>query len=211
LNAEQRRYVETAQDQLRRVSEIAAHTLTFNRQRNMKGEASMSEILDSVLTLYEDRLASSQVGIERRFQHTLPITCYPGELRQAFANLIGNAFDATRNGGRIILRERAVAHHPKTRDRGIRITLADTGHGMDADVKAHLFDPFHTTKGINGTGLGLWISKGIIDKHHGSIRLRSSARKGCSGTVVSIFLPLNLANADAEHSSFKPFVVRRMA
>ena len=112
----------------------------------------------------------------------------PGELRQVFANLIGNAFDATRKGGHILLRERA-AVHLNTGQIGVRITVADTGSGMSPDVIAHLFEPFHSTKGISGTGLGLWISKGIIEKHHGSIRFRSSTKPGSSGTVFSIFIP----------------------
>lgn len=80
--------------------------------------------------------------------------------------------------------------HPKTGQDGIRITLADTGAGMSAEVKAHLFEAFKSTKGLNGSGLGLWISKGIIEKHCGSVRFRSSTKPGNSGTVFSIFLPL---------------------
>ncbi|MEO8727715.1 MAG: HAMP domain-containing sensor histidine kinase, partial [Acidobacteriaceae bacterium] len=118
------------------------------------------------------------------------ITCYPGELRQVFANLIGNAFDASRGGGRILLRERA-ATNPATSRRGIRITVADTGQGVGAEVRKHLFEAFNSSKGMNGTGLGLWISKGIVEKHHGSIRIHSSTRLGCSGTVFAIFIPEN--------------------
>ena len=188
LSSQQQQYVEIAQQELARVAEIAGHTLTFNRQSNKTAQASVSALLDSVLALYHSRLAGSQVTIERRFQKTGPILCYPGELRQVFANLIGNAFDATRNGGRIILRERA-AEHPKTGQRGIRITVADTGQGMSPEVKAHLFEAFYSTKEFQGTGLGLWISKGIIDKHGGLIRFRSSTKQGKSGTIFSIFIP----------------------
>lgn len=190
LNGQQRQYIDTAQQELGRVAEIAGHTLTFNRQSNTRARASVSAILDSVLTLYQSRLAGSQVTVERRFQRTAPILCYPGELRQVFANLIGNAFDATRNGGRIILRERAGVHS-KTGQHGIRITVADTGQGMSAEVKAHLFEAFYSTKELQGTGLGLWISKGLIEKHGGVIRFRSSTKQANSGTVFSIFIPLD--------------------
>ncbi len=189
LSAEQRGYLDTAQRELARVAEIAAQTLTFNRQQDVKGQASISALLDSVLVLYQGRLAGSKIVIERRYQNTEPFTCYPGELRQVFANLIGNAFDATRKGGRIILRERA-AMHSKTGQHGVRITLADTGHGISAEVKTHLFEAFKSTKGSNGNGLGLWISKGIIEKHSGSIQVRSSTRIGGSGTAFSIFIPI---------------------
>jgi signal transduction histidine kinase len=193
LTPEQRRYLDTARQELMRVSEIAVQTLTFNRQRDIKGRASMSALLDSVLVLYQGRLAASKIVIERRYQNTPPFTCYPGELRQVFANLIGNAFDAMRDGGRITLRERA-ATQPKNGLPGVRITLSDTGHGMSSEVKANLFQSFKSTKGLGGSGLGLWISKGIIEKHHGSIHFCSSTTPGSSGTTFSIFIPTTLGD-----------------
>lgn len=193
LSPKQREYLDMAQRELARVSEIAAHTLTFNRQRDVRGEASLSALLDSVLALYHGRLMGATITVERHYQNTAPICCYPGELRQVFANLIGNAFDALREeGGRILLRERA-ATHPKSGRRGVRATIADNGQGVSAKVKETLFAAFHSTKGSNGSGLGLWISKGIIEKHHGLIRFRSSTKAGRSGTVFSVFIPLEQA------------------
>jgi signal transduction histidine kinase len=202
LTDEQRGYLKGAREELMRVSEIAAHTLTFNRQRGIRGQASISALLDSVLVLYQGRLAGSNIVVKRRYQNTPPMACYPGELRQVFANLLGNAFDATRLGGRIILRERE-ATHPRTGQRGVRVSLADSGHGMNEEVKGHLFEPFRSTKGSSGNGLGLWISKGIIEKHCGSIRLRSSTGPRNSGTVFSLFIPVEdecwpVATATAE-------------
>ncbi|HEX5236738.1 MAG TPA: HAMP domain-containing sensor histidine kinase [Silvibacterium sp.] len=189
LNEDQRKLLNMAQSELTRVSQIAAQTLAFNRQRDVKGDASIAALLDSVLVLYHGRLTGSKVSIERRYQNTAAFTCYPGELRQVFANLIGNAFDATRiRGGRIILRERA-GTRPTTRQAGVRVTIADTGEGMPAKIKGRLFSAFTSSKGNNGTGLGLWISKGIIEKHRGTIRFRSSTTPGQSGTVFSIFIP----------------------
>ena len=104
--------------------------------------------------------------------------------------LIGNSIDAIRKEGRILLRER-VAMHPKTGQHGIRITVADTGKGMSAEVTARLFEAFQSTKGLNGSGLGLWISKGIVEKHCGSIRFCSSTKPRSSGTVFSLFIPLD--------------------
>ena len=194
LNQQQQQYLDMAQGELARVAEIAGQTLTFNRQNSKREQASVPEILDSVLKLFHARLTSSNIAVERHYQNTPPLMCYPGELRQVFVNLMGNAFDATRKGGRIVIRERAAAH-PKTGQPGIRIVVADTGHGMSAQVKAHLFESFNTTKGSQGTGLGLWISKGIIDKHLGSIHVRSSDKQGSSGTVFSIFLPQDARGA----------------
>jgi len=190
LNLQQQEYLATARQELTRVSEIAKNTLTFNRQRDVIGQASISALLDSVLLLYHGRLAGSNTVVEHRYRNAAPFTCYPGELRQVFVNLIGNAFDATRGGGRILVRERA-ATHPRTGQDGVRITVADNGDGMNAEVKAHLFEAFQSTKGLKGSGLGLWISKGIIEKHSGSIQFRSATKPGSSGTVFSIFIPLS--------------------
>jgi signal transduction histidine kinase len=190
LDEQQQQYVEAVQKELDRVAAIASQTLSFNRQGTVQEKASVPAILDSVLALFQNRLANSQITVERRFQDSEVIFCYPGELRQVFANIIGNALDATRSGGRIILHERAEVH-PRTGQHGVRITVADTGHGISAEVKGHLFEAFTSTKGNQGTGLGLWVSKGIIDKHSGVVRVRSSTKPGHSGTAFSIFIPLD--------------------
>lgn len=188
LGPEEKAYVLTAQQELARVSEIAAQTLTFNRQQNAHEEAVPADILESVLALYQGRLLTSSIHVARRYTYKRAVLCYPGELRQVFTNLIGNAFDATRQGGRILVRER-LATHPKSGQKGVRITIADTGSGMTPEVKRHLFEAFHSTKGNNGTGLGLWISQGIAKKHGGSLRFRSSTDSRHRGTVFSLFLP----------------------
>lgn len=189
LGPAEKEYVATAQQELARVSEITAQTLTFNRQQNAHEEAIPAHILDSVLALYQGRLLTSSIHVERRYTWKQSILCYPGELRQLFTNLIGNAFDATRKGGRIVVRERS-ASHPRTGQRGVRITVADTGTGMTPEVRSHLFEAFHSTKGNNGTGLGLWISSGIAKKHGGSLRCSSSTAPSHSGSVFTLFMPL---------------------
>ena len=96
-----------------------------------------------------------------------------------------------RNGGRLVIR--AHEAHVDGADghsiSGVRITVADTGHGMPAQVAARIFEPFYTTKDLNGTGLGLWISSGIVDRHQGRLRVRSSAGEERHGTVFTLFLP----------------------
>ena len=189
LGRTDRGYVQLAQQELARVSEIAAQTLTFNRQQNSYEEAVIPVILDSVLALYQGRLTTSKITVRRDYRCNQPIRCYPGELRQVFTNLVGNAFDAMRQGGSIRVRER-LASDPVTGRQGIRITVADTGSGMTPEVRDHVFEAFYSTKGNNGTGLGLWISRGVIGKHGGSLRVSSSMSPGHAGTVFSIFLPL---------------------
>ena len=194
LGEAERGYVATAQQELARVSEITSQTLTFNRQQNTYGPAVIADILESVLALYQGRLATSNIKVERRYSRREPVLCYPGELRQVFANLVGNAFDATRGGGRILVRERVVYHTHLDRV-GTRVTVADTGCGMSASVQSRIFEVFHSTKGNNGTGLGLWISKGIVEKHGGTLRFCSSTQPGRSGSVFSVFIPHGQATA----------------
>jgi signal transduction histidine kinase len=104
-------------------------------------------------------------------------------------NLIGNAIDAmSPGGGRLLLRSHAATDW-KTGRKGNRMTIADTGAGIEPDILRSIFDPFFTTKGALGNGLGLWISQEIIARHHGAIRLRSVASGSRTGTVFSVFLP----------------------
>ncbi|HEX3987634.1 MAG TPA: ATP-binding protein [Acidobacteriaceae bacterium] len=181
-------YCQTAQAELARVSHIVTHTLRFNRQGNVAGEESLSELLDSALAIYEARLRHSGITLRRDYRDAPRVCCFGAELRQVFANLIGNAFDATRGPGSLVLRTRR-QNHGRTAEPGVRITIADTGHGIPPATKARLFEPFFTTKGDSGTGLGLWVSREILNKHHASIRLHSCTQPGRSGTVFSIWIP----------------------
>jgi signal transduction histidine kinase len=112
-----------------------------------------------------------------------------GEIRQLIANLLSNSIDAVPTGGQI--RIRVSGHKDDTAEplAGVRITIADSGSGIPVEDRQRLFEPFFTTKKDVGTGLGLWVCKNIVDKHHGSIRVRSSAAPGRSWTVFSVFLP----------------------
>ncbi|MGA9959562.1 MAG: ATP-binding protein, partial [Acidobacteriaceae bacterium] len=137
---------------------------------------------------YHGRISNSNIRVELQHRGAGPITCYEGDIRQVLNNLIGNAIDAMRSGGRLIVRTTKA----RLRRRGIpaiRITIADTGHGIPPAVMRRMYEPFYTTKGMNGTGLGLWISRGIIEKHRGQIQARSRLRTGCGGTVFSLLLP----------------------
>ena len=117
-----------------------------------------------------------------------PVLCFDGEIRQVLGNLIGNAIDVMGKGGRLPIRSRE-GHQWKTGSEGLVLTVADTGPGMSPKTMAKVFDAFFTTKGIGGTGLGLWISKEIVERHHGHFGVRSSQRPGTAGTVFTLFLP----------------------
>lgn len=191
-----RQYTEMAEYELRRIAEITQQTLRFYRQPTQPGRAALAELLDSVLGLYQSRLNSLDVRVERDYDPEVTLFCFAGEIRQVFANLVGNAIDALSPGGRLLIRARRSCNWRDPARRGIRFTIADTGSGMEPDVRRHIFEAFFTTKEVTGTGLGLWVSHEIILKHHGLVHVRSRAAAGSapgagigSGTVFNLFLP----------------------
>lgn len=110
------------------------------------------------------------------------------ELRQVMANLLANSLDASGQNGRIVLRASASVD-PIDGRRRVRITVSDYGHGMVAATTKQIFNPFFTTKGSVGIGLGLWVCKQLIEKNGGAIRVRSSMQGEHRGTTFSMLLP----------------------
>jgi len=187
-----RSYVQTAQSELSRVCQIATQTLRFHRQAVRASKVNAAELVGPVLNLYQGRLTNSNITVEATFTSQTRILCFENDVRQVLNNLIANAIDAMRHGGRLIIR----AHDATDSSRGlpagrkgIRITIADTGHGMSPEVRARLFEPFFTTRDLNGTGLGLWICDGIVSRHQGRLTFRSTAHPVHHGTIFSLFLP----------------------
>ncbi len=198
-------YAKSAQYEISRVSEMTQQTLRFYKQSTFPGMANVAELLDSVLTLFQGRVHSLRIDVGRRYGPDVELYCFSGELRQLFANLIANSLDALGEGGRLCLR---VRHSRSWVDasQGIRIFVADNGYGMSLATRKRIFEPFFTTKEATGTGLGLWVSDGIIQKHHGTVRVSSRScdeptRNGrSSGTVFMIFLPENGVGPPEPHS-----------
>jgi signal transduction histidine kinase len=184
-------YVVMAEDEAHRISEITQQTLRFYRQSTLPARANMSELLDSVLRLFRGRLNSLGIQVERKFDPQMDLFCFAGEVRQVFANLVGNAVDACSGGGRLVVRARRSRDWSAPGRSGVRFTVADTGMGMAPAVRERIFEAFFTTKEVTGTGLGLWVSQEVIVKHHGLVHVRSRiAQSGkSSGTVFQIFLP----------------------
>ncbi|HWZ52421.1 MAG TPA: ATP-binding protein [Granulicella sp.] len=185
LPEEARGYLELAQRELDRVSQITVQTLRFYRQSTRPAKTDVHELIATVLALLEQRVTRHEVEVVREFRDIPAVLMRDGEIRQVIANLVGNAVDALGERGRIVLRT-ACGRDWKTGSEGIRITVADNGTGMDAETKARIFEPFFSTKGITGTGLGLWVSREIAEKHRGHLRVRSRLGKG---TVFSLFIP----------------------
>ncbi len=189
IDPQAREYLHIADRELRRVSVIANQTLRFHRQSSKPKPVTCDELIDSALNVYQGRLLNSQVQVEQRNRAVRPVICFDGEIRQVLSNLIGNAIDAMHpGGGRLLMRTRDGVHW-KTGRRGLIITVADTGSGMSAKTAQKIFEPFFTTKDIAGTGLGLWVSHEIVERHGGALTVRSSQHPNHSGTVFTLFLP----------------------
>ena len=184
-----RHYTTLAQGELTRVTEITLQTLRFNRQHSKPMEVDMAELLRTVVALYTGRLLVRHIDADMKLRASPRVLSLEGEIRQVVNNLVRNALDAMGSGGRLLVRL-----HPqrdwRTGAKGVRLTVADTGEGISPEMKAHLFEPFQTTKEMTGTGLGLWVSKGIVDKHCGRIRTRTRRGQG-HGTVFAVWLPVD--------------------
>jgi PAS domain S-box-containing protein len=193
-------YVAMAQHEAKRIAEITQQTLGFYRQSTLPARANMGDLLDSVLSLYQGRLNTLNIKVERDYDPAMDLFCFSGEVRQVFANLVGNAIDATMAGGRLLVRARRSRNWKEPAQIGVRFAVADTGTGMEPEVRERVFEAFFTTKEVTGTGLGLWVSHEIVLKHRGLVHVRSrTAQKGrSSGTVFEIFIPDDPSLATAE-------------
>jgi PAS domain S-box-containing protein len=200
-----RNYVAMAEYEVRRIAEITQQTLRFYRQNTLPARATMGELLDSVLSLYQSRLNALSLRVERDYESEMDLFCFAGEIRQVIANLVGNSIDATGEGARLVVRARRSRNWKEPAETGVRFAVADTGAGMEPEVQERIFEAFFTTKDVTGTGLGLWVSHEILMKHHGIVHVRSRTANpsfpGRSpGTVFQIFLPDNAALASAVHA-----------
>jgi PAS domain S-box-containing protein len=183
-----REYLEMADAELKRIAHIARQSLGFYRESSAPAPTSTNEVLESAVELLKSKIVAKHAVIQKRWETEVTITAVSGELRQVFSNLLANSLDAIDDGGTIQLRISSGVDHDNQR-RCVRITIADNGKGIAAESRQHIFEPFFTTKGSIGTGLGLWVSKEIIDKHQGRIRLHSNTNGVRRGTAFTIVLP----------------------
>jgi PAS domain S-box-containing protein len=188
---EARTYASLAETELARVADITVQTLRFHRQQVKPAPVDLSETISAILRLYQGRFLERRVTLLLRLRPSPRAMLLEGDMRQVLNNLIRNSYDAMPGGGTLHLRLHGSRCH-RTNHPGLRVTVADTGVGFLPKMRKTLYEPFHTSKDVIGTGLGLWVSKGIIDKHGGRISMRSRLRGvGRShGTVWSMWLPL---------------------
>lgn len=180
--------LDTASDELQRVTRIVRQSLSYYRQVDAQTRIDLVSLVEQSVQIFQDKLRQSGVQCSTRFAPEASITGLPDEIRQVVDNLLLNAIEAMPNGGRLIIALRS-SRNWRTGKPGVRLTLADTGHGISKANLAKAFEPFFTTKGERGTGLGLWVVRGIVTKHDGTITIRSSQSHGRSGTVLSIVWP----------------------
>lgn len=187
-----REYLALAQRELERVGQISRQTLNFSRETTTPVRTHIDELMEEVLSLYARRISEKNLQIDRQYNCPDEALVYPGEMRQVLSNLVTNAIEASSPRGRLRVRIRCARNWFDPGVRGLRISVGDTGTGIPAEVQRRLGEPFFTTKGQRGTGLGLWVTRSIIQRYGGDIHLRSSTSQQRHGTVFSIFLPTNM-------------------
>jgi PAS domain S-box-containing protein len=181
-------YLNLAQQELKRTLQISRTLLNLYREPNAPVNVDLKELLESVLLLLHRRLDTQSITVENNFDGIFIVEGFPAELRQVFTNLITNAADATGPNGTMLIRMHGV-QADEFRGSGVIVEILDSGPGVSGQNEQKLFQPFFTTKGEQGTGLGLWVSQGIVQKHGGTIRLTNSIDPVFHGACVRVYLP----------------------
>jgi signal transduction histidine kinase len=190
-------YLFLAQEEVRRISQIAGEVLNQQRARIRPETTDVVQLLRGVVDFYQSRCASRQIEVKTRYCPEGHAKGYAGQLRQMLSNLLLNAAAATPAGGTLHARV-CRAHEWSGKDRhGLRITVADNGSGIAVENLSRVFEPFFTTKGSAGSGMGLSLVRDVVRRHDGLLRVRSSTTPGHSGTVFTVFLPAQ-ANEPAQ-------------
>ena len=188
---ESRQFIDMAERELARVTQISRAMLGLYRESRSPVPVDLKEILQEILLLMEHRFHELNVTVHTDLPCPVIVDAFPAELRQVFTNLITNAAEAATPDGEVRVSASTLAAGISEGHKmppGALVIVADNGAGISEEIRPHLFQPFFTTKGEQGTGLGLWVSRGIINKHGGSIDVASDTGESAHGTVVSVFL-----------------------
>jgi PAS domain S-box-containing protein len=181
--------VDLAEREVLRLSNISRQTLAPHRETKLPVVTKISELIDDVYAMYRPRLQAAKIDVERNYHIVGEVTIYPSELRQVFTNLMTNAIDAIGQKGKIAI---SIEEGPANE---IVVKVRDTGTGIPEENRKLIFEPFFSTKGDQGTGIGLWVIKGIVEKLSGRIEVESSTT-GETGTTFSIYLPATHRKAE---------------
>jgi PAS domain S-box-containing protein len=196
-------YVKTAEAELARIVHITKQTLSFYREVVVPKITSVAGVLDEVLSAYATKIQKSNMAIHKQYRSLGQLVAFPGELRQVFSNLFLNAIEAAAGTGTLSVRVKET--HNSREQHGVQITVADNGPGIPPANIPKIFEPFFSTKDSKGTGLGLWVSQGIVEKHGGAIHVRSSMAAAHHGTCFMIFLPIRSVQQDSPYQEAKPY------
>jgi two-component system, chemotaxis family, CheB/CheR fusion protein len=190
LDEKSRKRLDLADEELVRIAHMTKQTLGFYRDSSSAARLDLGKLMDEVLALYMRKLQSKGIEVRKKYRQPAQVMAFAGEIRQVLSNLVGNAIDAMNESGSLSIKIANSREWNHAGTPGVRVTILDSGSGIQPAFKPRLFEAFYTTKSDIGTGLGLWLSKELIGKHGGSISVYSSVRPGMTGTAFSIFLPL---------------------
>lgn len=192
LDETARHFADIAEQELQRVSHITRQTLSFYRESKQAIPVNLAELLEDVLDLQDRAFTTNRIELRKKYFTAPVVQGFPVELRQVFLNLVGNAIQAMPTGGTLGVYVREATDWLGQR-RGTSISVLDTGVGIKPEDAKRLFQPFFSTKSTKGTGLGLWISKGIVQKYDGTLTCRSYRTSNGSATCFRVFLPISNA------------------
>jgi signal transduction histidine kinase len=177
---------EVLKTETERVTRIVRQMLGLYRNVVNAANFDLDAVVEDTLTLFARPLAKASVTVEKQLGSVTQFNGSADQFRQLLSNLVVNARDSMPRGGKLVVRTRQF----RSKD-GLHVlvslTVADTGTGIPSDLRKSMFEPFVSTKGAKGTGLGLWIVKGVVENHNGRIRVRSSVGKG---TVIQLTFPV---------------------
>lgn len=189
-------YLAAADAELRRVSHLTRQSLAFYREQSIAQRFHPAKTVLEIVELYRVRAAAREIAVHTEVPEDLLVQGYEGEVRQVLANIIGNSYDAIRSSdGRICIRAKQLIR--KGHGKFVQFTVTDNGTGIKREFRSKIFEPFFTTKVDVGTGLGLWVTKTIVEKRGGTIRVRSHFGGGRTYTVISFSIPSEPALASA--------------
>lgn len=174
--------------ELERMRVIVNQTLGIYRESARPQEVQLAEILDRILEFYSPKIRYKNIAVQKRYASSGRIEAVPSDMQQVFANILVNALEALPSGGKLLIHLYVSPKWDDLSRKAVRVVVADAGPGIMPEQRRTIFEPLFTTKGDKGSGLGLWVAQGIVNKYGGSIRLRSSVQPGKSGTVFSVSL-----------------------
>jgi PAS domain S-box-containing protein len=197
LDAEARNFAELLLREVQRAGEITRETLGYYRQSRLPGEVNLEQVVEHVFKSKHKKLSHKSINFDISFREVSSIQGYSGELRQVFDNLIENAIDAVPVGGRVSVSGRK-------EEGAVIIAVRDNGQGIPPQILTKIFDPFFTTKNDKGSGLGLWVTRSIVEKHGGKISVYSDQHPDHHETVFTVELPTTASKKEEAASTSLP-------